>query len=131
MDEQAAEKTLRISGLMRRYAKAAGREIPPGKRGRPLRGTAPGLEELSRLYAQGKTAEEIGRAYGVSQDTILRRLEKHGLRARQSLNKLKDYTLEDLQGCVDQEGAVLAAARLGVDRKTLYRNLRKLGKRRE
>lgn len=96
-------------------------------RGRPLKGTVPSKEQLVRLYYEkGKTAEEIGRAFGCSQDTILRQLEKHGLRQRQTVNKLKDYSLEDLKGLVATEGVAKAAYKLGVDRTTLYRNIKKL-----
>jgi len=107
-----------------KYQEAVGLEV---KRGRPLKGTAPRKEELARLYSEkGKTAEEIGRAFGCSQDTILRLLERYGLRQRETVNKLKDYSLAVLKRLVAKEGTARAAYKLGVDRKTLYRNIRKM-----
>jgi transposase-like protein len=107
-----------------KYQEAAGLEV---KRGRLLKGKAPNKEELARFYCKkGKTAEEIGRAFGCSQDTILRLLERYGLRQRKTVNKLKGYRLADLKGLVAKEGAARAAYKLGVDRKTLYRNIRKM-----
>ena len=107
-----------------KYKEAIGLEV---KRGRPLKGKAPNKEELARLYnEEGNTAEEIGRAFGCSQDTILRLLESYGLRQRETVNKLKDYTLADLKGLVAKKGPAKAAYELGVDRTTLYRNIKKL-----
>ncbi len=107
-----------------KYLEALGLEV---KWGRPLKGAVPSKEDLARLYSEkGKTSVEIGRAFGCSQDTILRLLERHGLRRREKVNKLKGYSLVDLKGLVVKEGAARAAYKLGVDRKTLYRNIRKM-----
>lgn len=107
-----------------KYQEAIGLEV---KRGRPLKGTAPNKEELVRLYnKEGNTAEEVGQIFGCSQDTILRLLERFGVRQKESVNKLKKYSLKDLKERIAKKGAAKVAYELGVDRTTLYRNIRKL-----
>jgi len=109
-----------------KYLEAIGREA---KRGRPLKGKNPNKEDLSKLYFdENMTAEEIGQSYGCSQDTILRLLEGYGLRERERVNKLKDKSLDALKELVANKGVAKAAFQLGVDRKTLYRNIKRLEK---
>jgi len=98
--------------------------------GRPT-GDRPKKVELQRLYVEEKKSiREIADLLSCSKDRIYRALREYGIERRPHtwVPRLERYDLEFLRRMVTKKGYSKGAKELGVDKSTLYRYLKRMGK---
>jgi transcriptional regulator of acetoin/glycerol metabolism len=98
--------------------------------GRPA-GNRPRKGELQLLYVEKKKSiREIAGHLGCSKDRIFRALREYGIERRPHTwrSRLERYDLDFLKETVNKTGYRKGAKELGVDKSTLYRYLKRMGK---
>jgi len=98
--------------------------------GRPVE-RIPKKGELQRLYVdETKSIREIAGLLKCSKDKVYRALKEYGIERRTHTwaPKLSQYDLEFIREIVKKKGYRKGAQELGVDKSTLYRYMRRIGK---
>lgn len=99
--------------------------------GKPATGTKPGKTELRKLYMkESRSVREVAEILGCSKDMVYRALKEFGIERRPHTwePKLSQYDLEFIRETVKKKGYRKGAKELGVDKSTLFRYLRRMGK---
>lgn len=82
-------------------------------------------DEIIRLYTNGRTADNIGDMFKVSNVTILNVLKKNNIHIRDVRLKIDENVVDNIVLLYNQGvGATDIAKKLGVSRSTVYRKLR-------
>ncbi len=111
-----------------KYKEAIGMKV---NKGRPAIGIKPDKGELERLYVkESQSIREVAEELRCSKDMVYRALRKYGIERRPHTwePKLSKYGIEFLRETVKKKGYRKRAQELGVDKSTLYRYLRRMGK---
>lgn len=101
------------------------------KRGRPAKAKKPSKSILQGLYVkESHSIREIAKILDCSKDMVYRALKEYKIERRNHIKKpkLERYDLDFIIEIVKKEGYRNGAKKLGVDKSTLYRYLRKKGK---
>ena len=83
------------------------------------------IDDLVRDYLAGSSIESLASQLQVNRTTIIRHLDRRGVQRRKVVRKMTDRSVREAASLCD-EGLSLetVAARLGVDARTLARELR-------
>lgn len=98
--------------------------------GRPV-GEIPKKGELQRLYVdENKSIREIAGLLSCSKDKVYRALKEYGIERRSHTwrSRLERYDLNFIKETINKIGYRKGAKELGVDKSTLYRYLKRMGK---
>ncbi|MBU4496089.1 MAG: hypothetical protein KJ874_12425 [Acidobacteria bacterium] len=117
-------KTKKVRDWMN-YKKAAG---VAQNIGRPAIGSKPSYENLIKLYIEDKKSiREIADILGCSKDMVFNSLQEYGIKTRKGSkrSKLKDVELEELIKMVSTIGLTNTAKSLGVDIRTVKKQIEK------
>jgi len=111
-----------------KYKEAAG---IVAKKGKPSMGKKPEKTELKKLYIkESKSIREASEILGCTKDMVYRALQEFGIERHPNTRrtKLERFDLEFIRDTVKMKGYRKGAQELGVDKSTLYRYLRRMGK---
>jgi len=111
-----------------KYKEAVGIEA---KKGKPAAGRKPEKTELIKLYfKESRSIREAAEILGCSKDMVYRALQEYGIGRYPNTRttKLERFDLEFIRETVKKKGYRKGAQELGVDKSTLYRYLRRMGK---
>lgn len=110
--------------------KATALKVKKRSPGRPV-GDRPKKWELQRHYVEEKKSiRDIAGLLGCSKDRVYRALREYGIKRRPHTwgPKLEQYDPEFIRETVNKMGYRKGAEKLGVDKSTLYRYLKRRGK---
>ncbi len=112
------------SGLAMPRSEQTGRLSNPVQR----RLSAYEVDDLSRLYVEGASIDDLARRFGVHRTTVIHHLDERGVQRRRVVRKMTDRTVDEAaaQYQLGQSLADVAPA-FGVHPRTLGRELRLAG----